>query len=60
MGKEPEAVCDLWETGGSKEAVATTEAIMEAIEEETNGDPIMPTKIQGYFNEVPTNWKLSK
>ena len=45
---------------GNKEALATTEAIMEATEEEINGDPVMPTIIQGAFNEVPANSKLSK
>ena len=40
-------------SGGSKDAIATTEAILEAIEEEVNGDPTMPTIIQGDFNEAP-------
>ena len=46
--------------GGSKEAIATTEAIVEAIEEEINGDPILPTIIQGDFNEVPSKLKTVK
>ena len=42
-------------SGGSKDAIATTEAIMEAIEEEVNGDPTMPTIIHGGFNEAPAS-----
>ena len=39
--------------GGSKDAIATTEAILEATEEEAIGDPIMPMATQGVFNDVP-------
>ena len=45
-------------SGGTKEAKAVTEAILEAIEEEeANGDPILPTFIQGDYNEVPSKLK---
>lgn len=47
-------------SGGSKDAIATTEAIMDAIEEEVNGDPIMPTIIQGGFNKFPSKLKTVK
>ena len=47
-------------SGGSKDAIATTEAILEVIEEEVNGDPILPTIIQGDFNEVPNKLKTVK
>ena len=47
-------------SGGSKDAIATTEAILEAIEEEVNGDPIMPTIIRGGFNEVTSKLETVK
>ena len=47
-------------SGGSKEAIATTEAILEAIEEEVEGDPILPTIVQGDFNATPSKLKAVK
>ena len=46
-------------SGGSKDAITTKEAIMEAIEEEVNGDQIMPTIIQWDFNAFPVSLKPS-
>ena len=47
-------------SGGSNYAIVTTEAIMEATEEEVNGDPTLPTIIQGGFKEVPSKLKPVK
>ena len=49
-----------WKSGGSKDAIATTEAIREAIEEEVNGRPIVPTIVQWDFNEVPSTLETVK
>ena len=46
VGEEPQTICTLRYVRRTKEATAMTEAILEAIEEEVNGDPMLPTIIQ--------------
>lgn len=40
-------------SGGTKEAYAVAEAIMETNEEEVDADPRMPTLVMGDFNAAP-------
>ena len=47
-------------SGGSKEALATTEAIMEATEEEVNGIRLCQRSSMETSIRSPANWKLLK
>ena len=47
-------------SGGSKEAIAMTEAILQAIRREIRSESHMPTIITGDFNKEPSTLQTVK